>query len=1106
MNPPKVSIIIPVYNAFKHLKECLDSVIGQTLKEIEIICVDDGSTDDSLRILREYENADQRIKVLTQKNQFAGVARNTGMDAATGEYYAFLDADDFFDLESLEKLYQAAIAHQLDLIKTYSYIFDEQKQQVTIDPYFVFSQIRKEQLNKVYSFKSDVKMLHSVADVPWNGLYRANFLKRNNIHFNHLQCSNDHSFFVDCICHARVMLTDIVLTYYRTRQVDSLISVRSRHFECQIQSHEISKEIILQSNIKQNDKKELLKRELNSLFRWFHRLERDTGNLFENGNIMQRFVSEYDVSYLGLHYLKEFPFQADFWKFYAQDFYGSRPEISIVIPVYNDEKYVEECLRSVLAQSLREIEIILVDDGSSDHSLRIMQKYAKKDPRIHIIRKEHNQGAFAARRSGMLNARGKYLMFVDADDVLVPEACQLACDLIKKKRTDIVQFTVGVKNCTENPNASHWAEKALKPSNISLEGQKILKELFVTRRYTTALYGKIYLTSLCKSAALHMPDIESSLGEDILQQFYIAYLADSYEAVQTAPLYYYRYGLGVSNVQPVTLKKFEGYCKMAHLAELVRSFLTERGEFERFQEIYEAISQRMCEDGCRMYRTRVHENDRLAGFYLLCAYWGQNPVFARVAERMLRITLSSDGLCDNIQKACWSYTLLQQIQLFPLENIAAIVTKKSFPYLWLAAEAVFPHQNNGPKVSVIIPVYNVERYVEQCVRSVQGQTLQEVEIICVNDGSTDGSLAVIEKLSRADKRIKIVDQKNGGQSSARNAGAKVANGLYIYFLDSDDYLEPDALRVLYDECEQNQLDIVYFDANSFIDGEAKDNPDLTKKLQTYKEYYHRKHDYSRIVSGGDLFILLKKHHEYRCSPCLQMISSRFCRLHGLQFYEGIIHEDNLFTLTAILQAQRVKHVPFVFYQRRIRADSTMTSFASVKNVRGYFTCMMKTLEFLGQRSLRPDVLKAAIDEINSVYIWGTTHFYDKISTAEQAAFCAQLTPLEKFVFQRLILAEKIEKKATTVSVQKPKSSNQGPEKLSLAELDKNLAQISECLRQPELDKRFAEISARLTRIEALCRSTWFIRKLKGGVRCCREHGVMYTLKRVGQKLKGLFCR
>lgn len=91
----KVSVIIPVYNSAQYLTKCIESMLNQTLKEIEIICVDDGSTDESLAIIKNYKKLDSRIKILTQENKYAGVARNNGMRIAKGEYLFFLDSDDF---------------------------------------------------------------------------------------------------------------------------------------------------------------------------------------------------------------------------------------------------------------------------------------------------------------------------------------------------------------------------------------------------------------------------------------------------------------------------------------------------------------------------------------------------------------------------------------------------------------------------------------------------------------------------------------------------------------------------------------------------------------------------------------------------------------------------------------------------------------------------------------------------------------------------------------------------------------------------------------------------------------------------------------------------
>ena len=119
---PKVSIIIPVYNASLYLEQCLECVINQTLKDIEIICVDDGSTDSSVSIINSYAQIDNRIKILQQKNQFAGVARNTGLANATGKYIIFLDSDDNIKKDMIQELYEKAENTSADIVLCLSLI------------------------------------------------------------------------------------------------------------------------------------------------------------------------------------------------------------------------------------------------------------------------------------------------------------------------------------------------------------------------------------------------------------------------------------------------------------------------------------------------------------------------------------------------------------------------------------------------------------------------------------------------------------------------------------------------------------------------------------------------------------------------------------------------------------------------------------------------------------------------------------------------------------------------------------------------------------------------------------------------------------------------
>ena len=122
---PEISVIIPVYNTARFLSACLDSVLDQTFADTEIICVDDGSTDDSLQILRRYEKRDGRVKVLTQRNARQGAARNRGLEIAAGRYVMFVDSDDWLDNDALEVLCRRAAADDADIVLTGTRLYDE---------------------------------------------------------------------------------------------------------------------------------------------------------------------------------------------------------------------------------------------------------------------------------------------------------------------------------------------------------------------------------------------------------------------------------------------------------------------------------------------------------------------------------------------------------------------------------------------------------------------------------------------------------------------------------------------------------------------------------------------------------------------------------------------------------------------------------------------------------------------------------------------------------------------------------------------------------------------------------------------------------------------
>lgn len=219
---PKVSVIMPVYNAGKYLRMALDSVLSQTLKEMEIICVDDGSTDGSYEILGEYARKDPRIVLLHQDNQYAGAARNYGMAAASGEYLIFLDADDYFRPAMIEKAYKMAEAAKPDIVIFGGEFFQEQ----IADAYPYPALLRKERLPEGDTFYWD-EISYCIFNVttpsPWNKLFRKDFVLGKGLQFQKTKRVNDAYFVELALFYAnKISIVPENLICYRTNNALSL--------------------------------------------------------------------------------------------------------------------------------------------------------------------------------------------------------------------------------------------------------------------------------------------------------------------------------------------------------------------------------------------------------------------------------------------------------------------------------------------------------------------------------------------------------------------------------------------------------------------------------------------------------------------------------------------------------------------------------------------------------------------------------------------------------------------------------------------------------------------------------------------------------------------
>ena len=238
MEKPLISVIIPVYNVQEYLSKCLDSVINQTLKDIEIICIDDCSSDNSYKILKDYERTNIKIKLVKhKKNMKVWTCRNYGLNIAKGEYVSFIDSDDYISENYLQTLYETAEKYDVDIVSNLNIYADEDGKIYPFQPnvYNNLEKFKKEYPDSYLEGKSniDIKNLHSgkkefLSLVPWNKLYRRKFLIDNDIYFigYSYPALDDANFFYRCLLNNPTTAYNHMGIYY-FRQINTSATHKS---------------------------------------------------------------------------------------------------------------------------------------------------------------------------------------------------------------------------------------------------------------------------------------------------------------------------------------------------------------------------------------------------------------------------------------------------------------------------------------------------------------------------------------------------------------------------------------------------------------------------------------------------------------------------------------------------------------------------------------------------------------------------------------------------------------------------------------------------------------------------------------------------------------
>ena len=609
----------------------------------------------------------------------------------------------------------------------------------------------------------------------------------------------------------------------------------------------------------------------------------------------------------------------------------ARPLVSVIVPVYNVERFLDQALASIEAQTLRDIEIICVNDGSTDRSPEIMREHAVRDDRVRVIDKP-NGGYGSACNRGLREARGTWIAIVEPDDWIDPAMYER-----------MTSFAAGFDGDIDIVKTPYW--RVIDPDtpeqhllNCSYKGRvKPKRQPFALTDggvehlliHHPSIWSALYRADFLAERGIAFHEIPGAgwadnpfLVETLCQAHAIVYLDEAF--------YYYR----------------------EETADKASSFAFKNASvpFERWHDMMDVLERLEVTDESILrvqYRrgftyldyiaSEIDPNDPQMAAIM-------RKMFARMRDRLVmvepaippawkRLYCEVKGLPQPSRNPLPYYTTLAAASLYSMRNIGPAETLKlvgagarrdqtagsaqAQPHFSEpgGAATVAKGASDVPDVrlSIVIPAYNAERYLKDCLDSVTAQTHAPYEVVCVDDGSTDATLNLLEERAARDSRFVVVTKENGGPSSARNAGIRAATGDFICFLDADDALEPRACERITDEIARTGCDCIVFGWSCFPPETA--NEWLRARTNVRDAFYPR-------FSEELLF-------DEMTQPFLRVAVRRDVLIdNGIAFDEALrVGEDAAFLFALYPRANATKLISDKLYRYRMPHEGSITTTA-----------------------------------------------------------------------------------------------------------------------------------------------------------------------------------
>lgn len=522
-----ISIVIPVYNAEKYLEQCLNSITNQTYKNFEVILVNDGSIDHSESICMDFVKVDTRFKYFTKVNGGASSARNLGLDNAQGKYITFIDADDWVDENHLEVLINNIKENNSDMAVSSIKKFDN----VSRFKFRVYSNQEKYLLNYNKLNREEFlvilpKLIHASNSykIAVSKLFKKELVM--DIRFDEsIVYGEDLDFFFKIYNNISSISYVDEVTYVYRRHNESTSSKFNQQYAEQ--------ELLIYKKI----------------YEKIEKLGLPTIHYYTTIRDLLEFQKDFLENRVLFNEYQEFLKNIEEIVTYPKDL------ISIIVPIYNVYPYLQLCLESIENQTYPHFEVLLINDGSRDNSKDICLEFVEKDNRFKYI-EQQNAGLSAARNTGILNATGEFITFIDGDDFVEPNYLEELYVTALKNDSEIVVGSYKKFNEEDNNYYIHifdyreehfikheLIENIAQLENKGLEFQKIWGNLYHKRLFENVMFSvgkniadtrtnyKLYMES-CKTTYIHK-DLyvyrirKGSISDNISEEF----LTDELEAL-----------------------------------------------------------------------------------------------------------------------------------------------------------------------------------------------------------------------------------------------------------------------------------------------------------------------------------------------------------------------------------------------------------------------------------------------------------------------------------------------------------------------------------------------------------------------------------------------